>query len=270
MNDREERTKSHMARAAAARGDTFPELALVAELAPHGSEVMLRLAGYVHAYEGFTAVDQELSHPVRVLIVFCVLCSKGEHRLTPNYVRRLYRMGITDAAMLDAAHAMAPFLGYLLVASVALAIATANSPEYPYGAMPPGGRPQELVTVPEFSVGGSGDMPGSVLDASELATIEAIDPGLLQRAKAFLDYCNSSDRGELTVLGSGLRETLAVVALCFLRDPVGAGQHIKRALACGFSRRRITEAVACIIPTIGPVVLLTLARAFQYADASQP
>lgn len=97
-----------MTRFVAERGDIFEEFHLMARELPATVNLVRRTAGYVHFYENQTTADQDLSGPMRELIALCQLCAKGDDRFAPNHVRRLYRMGVTNRAMFEAAAVNAP------------------------------------------------------------------------------------------------------------------------------------------------------------------
>lgn len=122
------------------RGDSFSEVGIIAEVAPETLRRIHRCAGYVHGYAGQTTHDQVLSEQMRELIALTQLCAMRDDRFAPNHVRRLYRLGVADEVIIEAAEAIAPAVGHSTVLGVAHAIEQANSDSYPFGAMPEGGR----------------------------------------------------------------------------------------------------------------------------------
>jgi alkylhydroperoxidase/carboxymuconolactone decarboxylase family protein YurZ len=112
-----------LARALARRGDTFDEFKLLIREQSATYDLISKTAGYVHHYTGKTGSAQQLSGVMRELITLCQLCAKGEHRFSPNHVRRLYCHGVTNNVMFEAASAMAPVTGWTTIAHVATASA---------------------------------------------------------------------------------------------------------------------------------------------------
>lgn len=257
-----------MARFIAERGDIFEEFALMAREVPGAVDLVRRAAGYVHFYEGQTAPDQVLSGPMRELIALCQLCAKNDDRFAPNHVRRLYRLGVTNGVMLEAALGIAPIVGWSTIAHVAQAIQTANSSSYPYGELPPGGEPQTLTPFPELELGRSsgGEAAGSLAETPEWRYVSTIDPELTRRAAAFVDHCLGVAETAGARLGAGPRELVAIAALCYRGEADLAAQHIRRAYALGMSRRQVLEAISCVLPMTGAVTVQVGARAMQMAE----
>lgn len=257
-----------MARFVAERGDIFEEFHLMAREMPVMVNLMRRTAGYVHFYENQTTADQELSGAMRELIALCQLCAKGDDRFAANHVRRLYRMGVTNRAMFEAAAGVAPIVGWSTIAHVAQAILTANKPEYPYGELPPGGEPATLTPFPELSLGRkcTATSGTSLLDTPEWKYVAEIDPELARRAAAFVDHCLLPDGATDELLGPGPRELVAIAALCARGEVDLAAQHIRRAYACGMNRHQVLEAISCVLPMTGALTVQIGARAMQQAD----
>ncbi len=257
-----------MARFVAERGDIFEEFHFMAREMPETVNLVRRTAGYVHYYENQTTADQELSGPMRELIALCQLCAQGDDRFAANHVRRLYRMGVTNRAMFEAAASIAPVVGWSTISHVAQAILTANKPEYPYGVLPPGGEPATLTPFPELSIGrGRNQTSGeSLLDTPEWKYIAEIDPELARRAAGFVDHCLLPGGAADELLGPGPRELVAIAALCVRGQVDLAAQHIRRAYAYGMNRRQVLEAISCVLPMTGAVTVQIGARAMQQAD----
>jgi alkylhydroperoxidase/carboxymuconolactone decarboxylase family protein YurZ len=256
-----------MARFVAERGDIFEEFHFMAREMPETVNLVRRTAGYVHFYENQTTADQELSGPMRELIALCQLCAQGDDRFAANHVRRLYRMGVTNRAMFEAAAGIAPIVGWSTISHVAQAILTANKPEYPYGVLPPGGEPATLTPFPELSLGRECTAtPGaSLLDTPEWKYVAEIDPELARRAAAFVDHCLLPHGAKDELLGPGPRELVAIAALCVRGEVDLAAQHIRRAYACGMNRRQVLEAISCVLPMTGAITVQIGARAMQQA-----
>ena len=128
-----------LARVIANRGDIFEEFKLIIRAMPRTYELNQQVAGYVHQYRTLGTADQELSLPMRELIATCQLCAKGDDRFAPNHVRKLWRLGVTNAVIFEAALAMATAVGWSTVGHVALAIVTAGDASYADGEIPAGG-----------------------------------------------------------------------------------------------------------------------------------
>jgi alkylhydroperoxidase/carboxymuconolactone decarboxylase family protein YurZ len=257
-----------MERFIAERGDLFEEFHLMAAEIPDTVNLIRTTAGYVHFYENQTTEDQELSGPMRELIATCQLCAKNDDRFAPNHVRRLYRMGITNRVIFEAAVSIAPMVGWSTVAHVAQAILTANNPEYPYGVLPPGGEPEELRPFPELDIGRVRNdvIRDRLLDTPEWRYVARIDPELARRGSAFVDHCLLAQGAQNALLGPGVRELIAVAALCVRGEVDLAARHIKRAYAYGISRRQVLEAISCVLPMTGALTVQIGARAMSRAD----
>ena len=95
-----------IARAIARRGEIFDEFRLLAQESPRTYDLISKTAGYMHHYTGAENADQNLSGPMRELIALCQLCAKGDDRFAANHVRRLWKHGITNKVMVEAATAI--------------------------------------------------------------------------------------------------------------------------------------------------------------------
>lgn len=257
-----------MKRFAAERGDLFEEFHLFAREAPDTLNHVRRLAGYVHFYENQTSPDQNLSGPMRELIATCQLCAQNDDRFAPNHVRRLYRMGVTNRVIFEAGAAIAPVVGWSTIAHVAQAILTANDPKYPYGELPPGGAPKQLLVFPELVLGRNAPGPRgeSLLATPEWRYISGIDPELARRAVAFVDHCLVAGGANDELLGPGARELIAIAALCVRGEADIAAHHIRRAYAYGVTKLQVLEAISCVLPMTGALTVQIGARAMQQAD----
>jgi alkylhydroperoxidase/carboxymuconolactone decarboxylase family protein YurZ len=176
-------------------------------------------------------------------------------------------MGITNRVIFEAAVGIAPVVGWSTVAHVAQAILTANKPEYSYGALPPGGEPRELTPFPELGIGRtrSGAPRDRLLDTPEWRYVARIDPELARRASAFVDHCLLAESASGALLGPGVRELIAVAALCARGEAELAARHIERAYAYGISRRQVLEAISCVLPMTGALTVQIGARAMRLA-----
>lgn len=249
------------------RGDIFDEFHFMARERPVTVNLIRRSAGYVHQYENQTTPKQQLSCQMRELIALCQLCAQGDDRFAANHVRRLYRMGVTNKVMLEAAEAYAAAVGNSVIPHVAQAILTGNSADYPFGVLPPGGEPAKLLPFSELSQGRS-HTPAeneSLLNTPEWQYIAAIDPELAQRAADFVDHCLLPGGPKDELLGPGPRELLATAALCVRGEVDLAAQHIRRAYAWGMNRFQVLEAISCVLPMTGAVSIQLGARAMQLA-----
>ena len=258
-----------LARATAARGDVFPEWKPIAYALPQTYDLINRTGSYLHQYHGQRPEEQALSGPMRELIAIPALCAKGDMRHAPNHVRRIYRMGVTNKVILEAASAFGTVVGWSSMTFVSLAIMEANDPAYPYGKLPEGGEPKELTPFPELEQGrkrkGSGSE--SLLDMPEWRYGATIDAELAKRCAAFVDHCLLAGGAKDEHLGPGPRELIVIAALCTRGEVDLAAQHIKRGYDYGMSRRQVLEAIACVLPMSGMVTGQLGLRAMRLADA---
>ena len=249
------------------RGDIFEEWHFMARYVPLTIVRLHDTAGYILQNDNKTTPDQELSVVFRELIALCQLSAKGDKRFAANHVRRLYRFGVTNAVIFEAAEAFAPVVGHSTIALVAQAILLGNDPSYPFGKMPEGGEPKTLTPFPEMRLGweAKGKVETSLLDRPEWQYAAAIDPELARRTASFVDHC-VTDRKPERVLSPGARELIMVAALCARGEVDLAADSICRADAYGFSKRQVLEAISCVQNMTGAVSVQLGVRAMQQAD----
>jgi alkylhydroperoxidase/carboxymuconolactone decarboxylase family protein YurZ len=135
-------------------GDIFEEWHFMAKYVPLTIAKLHDTAGYILQNDNKSTPDQELSVVFRELIALCQLSAKGDLRFAANHVRRLYRFGVTNSVIFEAAESFAPVVGHASIALVAQAILLANDPAYPCGKMPEGGEPSQLKPFPEMTMVG--------------------------------------------------------------------------------------------------------------------
>jgi alkylhydroperoxidase/carboxymuconolactone decarboxylase family protein YurZ len=261
-----------LARATAARGDIFPEWKPIAYALPRTYDLINRTGSYLHQYHGQSPQEQALSGPMRELIAIPALCAKGDMRHSPNHIRRIYRMGVTNKVILEAASAFGVVVGWSSMTFVSLAIMEANDPAYPYGTLPEGGEPTELKPFPELTMGRKrkGTASESLADTPEWRYAAGIDAELGRRCAEFVDHCLLAGGAKDELLGPGPRELIAIAALCTRGEVDLATQHIRRAYDYGMSRRQVLEAISCVLPMSGMVTGQLGLRAMQLADAAIP
>jgi len=249
------------------RGDIFEEWHFMAKYIPLTIAKLHDTAGYILQNDNKSTPDQELSAAFRELIALCQLSNKGELRFAANHVRRLYRFGVTNAVIFEAAESMAPIVGHASIALVAQAILLANDPTYPFGKMPEGGEPSQLKPFPEMTMGWTADddVQQSLLQEPEWQYAAEIDPEFVRRTTSFVDHC-LIDRRPGRVLSPGSRELIAIAALCARGEVDLAAAHIRRAYAYGFSRRKVLEGISCVQNMTGAVSVHRGIRAMQQAD----
>ena len=263
-----------LARATAARGDIFPEWKPIAYALPQTYDLINKTGSYLHQYHGLSAGKQALSGPMRELIAIPALCAKGDMRHSPNHIRRIYRMGVTNKMILEAAAAFGTVVGWSSMTFVSLAILEANSPDYPFGNLPEGGEPKTLTPFPEMTMGrsrkskGTGKENESLLDSPEWRYAAGIDPELARRCAAFVDHCLAAGGAKDEHLGPGPRELIAIAALCMRGEVDLAAQHIRRAYDYRMTRRQVLEAISCVLPMSGMVTGQLGWRAMRLADAA--
>ncbi|WP_159595880.1 carboxymuconolactone decarboxylase family protein [Hydrogenophaga sp. BPS33] len=253
-------------RALARRGDIFDQFKLLIRESAATYDLISKTAGYVHHYTGKTGSAQQLSGVMRELITLAMLAAKAEHGFTPNHVRRLYNLGVTNAVMLEAATAMAAVTGWTTVAHTASAILMANKPEYPFGSMPPDGEPKELLPFPEMAQGReqNGSVSDNERDRDEYAYIAALDPELARVAARWVNHCLAPAPN--AKLGPGARELVAIAAACARGETDLAVEHMRRAYAYGMTRTQVLEAVSCVLPMTGAMTLKIGVRAMRQVD----
>jgi alkylhydroperoxidase/carboxymuconolactone decarboxylase family protein YurZ len=260
-----------LARAAAARGDVFPEWKLVAHTLPQTYDLINRTGSYLHQYQGQSPEAQQLSAQMRELIATPALCAKMDMRHAPNHIRRMYRMGMTNKVLFEAASAFATVVGWSSLTYVSLAVEQAISPDYPFGKLPEGGEPKELKPFPELEMGRSRKRPGNdgLLDTPEWRYAASIDAEMARRCAAFVDHCLLADGAGDALLGPGPRALIVIAALCMRGEPVLAARHMRRAYEYGMSRRQVLEAIACVLPMSGMVTGQIGLHAMRLADAAK-
>ena len=259
-----------LARATAARGDIFPEWKILAHASPQTYDLVTRTGGYFHQYQGETTGQQQLSGPMRELIATPALCAKGDFRHAPNHVRRMYRMGLTNRVIMEAAAAFSTVSGWSTIANVGYVVMEANSPDYPFGKLPEGGEPRELTPFPELAMGRTRrGAAGSLLDAPEWRYAAGIDAELARRAAGWVDHCLLARGARDELLGPGPRELIVIAALCTRGEVELAARHIRRAYDCGMTRRQVLEAISAVIPMSGMVTAELGLRAMRLAGAGR-
>lgn len=270
MNDEDLSPEAILERATKARGDIFPEWKPVAYALPQTYDLINKTGSYLHQYHGQSPGEQALSGPMRELIAIPALCAKGDIRHSANHVRRLYRMGITNKLLLEAASAFGTVTGWASMTFVSLAIMEANNPDYPFGKLPEGGEPKTLTPFPELAMGRKrkSGKDESLLDTPEWRYAAGIDPELAKRCAAFVDHCLLAGGARDEALGPGPRELIAIAALCTRGEVELAAQHILRAYDYGMTRRQVLEAIACVLPMFGMVTGQLGWRAMRLADKS--
>lgn len=267
-NTRELSPEAVLAHAAKARGDIFPEWKVLAYASPQTYDLVTHTGGYFHKYHGESSEEQQLSGPMRELIATPALASKGDFRHAPNHVRRMYRMGLTNRLIMEAAAAFSTVTGWATIANTGYVIMEANSPDYPFGTLPEGGEPKTLTRFPELAMGRTrkGTAEDSVLDAPEWRYAARIDAELARRAAGWIDHCLLAGGAKDELLGPGPRELIVIAALCTRGEIDLTAQHVRRAYHYGMSRRQVLEAISSIVPMTGMVSMQLGLRAIQTAD----
>jgi alkylhydroperoxidase/carboxymuconolactone decarboxylase family protein YurZ len=257
-----------LAHAAKARGDIFPEWKILAYASPRTYDLVTHTGGYFHKYHGESSDEQQLSGPMRELIATPALASKGDYRHAPNHVRRMYRMGLTNRVIMEAAAAFATVTGWATIANTGYVIMEANRPDYPFGTLPEGGEPKTLTLFPELRMGRT--RKAATRDAlpgiEEWRYAAAIDPELARRATGWLDHCLLAGGARDELLGPGPRELIVIAALCTRGEIDLAAQHIRRAYDYAMTRRQVLEAISAIVPMTGMVSMQLGLRAMQTAE----
>jgi alkylhydroperoxidase/carboxymuconolactone decarboxylase family protein YurZ len=178
---------------------------------------------------------------------------------------------MTDQVIFEGATAYAAVAGWAAtILQVSLAIAEANSPDYPYGAMPEGGAPKELTPFPELNMGRTrkGRHSDSLADTPDWRYAAEIDAELAKRASAFIDHCLLNQGAGNELLGPGPRELIVIAALCTRGEAELAAEHIRRAYDYGMTKKNVLEAICCVIPMTGMITAQIGLRAMQKADAA--
>ena len=237
-----------IAQATAARGDIFPEWKILAHAAPLTYDLVTRTGGYFHQYQGQTTAEQQLSGPMRELIATPALCAKGDFRHAPNHIRRMYRMGLTNRVIMEAAAAFSTVSGWSTIANVGFAIMEAMSSDYPFGKLPDGGEPQELTPFPELSMGRARRGAASMLDTREWRYAAGIDAESARRATGWVDHCLLAD-GPGTTARPGSARADRVAPLAARRDRCGAALRaptMRHDPAAGLKRLVRIPMTACV------------------------
>ena len=257
-----------LARATAARGDIFPEWKTVVYASPKTYHLINQTVSYLHQYHGQHTVAGQLSVQMRELISIPALCAKGDLRHAPNHIRRMYREGLTNKALFEGAAAFASVVGWSSLTVVSLAIEQANSADYPYGKLPPGGEPKALKPFPEMQLGRVRNNAGndSLAATEEWRYAATIDAELAQRASAFVDHCTAIDDAQDAILGPGARALIVVAALCTRGEVQLAAEQMRRAYDYGMTRRQVLDAICCVAPMSGMVSATLGLRAMRLAD----
>ena len=262
--------ESVMARAIAARGDVYPEWRYVAEALPELFQLLQETGGYFHKYGGGEASKDELSGEMRELIATPALCAKPDVRYAPNHVRKMYRMGLTNQVIFEAASAFSTVTGFSTLANVAQAVLNANSADYAFGAMPEGGAPAALKPFPELAMGRERKGAGreSLINTPEWRYASGIEAEFARRAAGWVDYCLLADGAgpDGPLLGAGPRELIAVAALCTRGEVALAAEHMKRAYDYGMGRGHVLDAIVSVLPMTGIVTAHLGLRAMMLAD----
>jgi alkylhydroperoxidase/carboxymuconolactone decarboxylase family protein YurZ len=262
-----------LARAVAARGDIYPEWRHVIEATPRLFELIQATGGYFHKYKGKAAAGEELSPEMRELIATAALAAKPDVRYAANHVRKMYRMGLTNRAIFEAASVFACVSGFSTVAHAAEAVMVANSPDYKFGKMPEGGAPKTLTPFPELSMGrvrkGSGSE--SLLNAPEWQFAAELEAEFARRATGWVDHALHADgAGEPdALLGTGPRELIMIAALCVRGEVEMAADHIRRAYDYGMTRGHVLDAIISVLPMTGIVTAQLGLRAIKMAETGR-
>jgi alkylhydroperoxidase/carboxymuconolactone decarboxylase family protein YurZ len=259
-----------LARAVAARGDIYPEWRHVIEAMPQLFERIQATGGYFHKYKGKAAAGEELSPEMRELIATAALAAKPDVRYGANHVRKMYRMGLTNRVIFEAASVFACVSGFSTVAHAAEAVMVANSSDYTFGKLPDGGAPAVLTPFPELTMGrvrkGSGSE--SLLNAPEWQFASELEAEFARRATGWVDYALLADgAGEAdALLGTGPRELIMIAALCVRGEVEMAADHILRAYDYGMTRGQVLDAIISVLPMTGIVTAQLGLRAIKLAE----
>lgn len=263
-----------LARAVAARGDIYPEWSYVIEATPELFELLQKTGGYFHKYKGQETTADGLSEQMRELIATPALCAKPDVRYAANHVRKMYRMGLTNRAIFEAASAFSVVTGFSTVAHTAEAVLEANNPAYPFGKLPEGGAPKTLTPFPEMTMGrsraSSESESESRINAPEWQYALSLEAEFARRATGWVDYCLHADgAGDSdAVLGAGPRELIAIAAFCSRGLVDMAAGHVRRAYAYGMTRTHVLDAIISVLPMTGIVTAEFGLRAIQQAETA--
>jgi alkylhydroperoxidase/carboxymuconolactone decarboxylase family protein YurZ len=247
------------------RGDIFEEWHFMVRHVPLTIVKLHDISGYILKHENKTTPEQELSFVFRELIALCQLSKNGEPRFAANHVRRLYRAGIPNTVIFEAAEAFSVAAN---ISMVAQSILLANDPDYPFGKLPEGGEPKTVTHFPEMDLGweARGPVAEGLMQMSEWRYAAEIDPDFAARTAAYVDHCLTDRRPE-RVLSPGARTLIALAALCARGEQDLAADYVRRAYAYGFSRRQVLEAISCVQNMTGAASVTIGIRAMQQAEA---
>lgn len=267
-NDLDLSPEAVLARATAARGDIFPEWKTLVYASPKTYHLINQTVSYLHQYHGQQPEAGQLSVQMRELIAIPALCSKGDLRHAPNHIRRMYREGLTNKALFEGAAAFASVVGWASLTYVSLAIEQANSADYPFGKLPPGGEPKELKPFPEMTQGRHSDvaLSAGLADTEEWRYAAGIDAELVKRAAAFVDHCTGAEGEAAAILGPGPRSLIVISALCMRGEVAMAADQIRQAYRYGMTRRQVLDAICCVVPMTGMVSATLGLRAMRMVD----
>ncbi len=257
-------------KAIAARGDVFPEWRLIAEASPETMATVTQTGGYLHKYEGIGGEGQQLSVQMRELIAVPAICGKGDLRHSPNHVRRMYRLGMTNRLIIEGALAFAYVVGWATMLNVSFAIMEANSAAYPFGKMPEGGEPKALTPFPELELGRKRvhgkEEPIDTLSPWEFCA--TIDPELARRISVWAQWSSGIEGREDALLGPGPRSLIMIAALATRGEVDRAARFVRRAYDYGMTKRQVLEAISATVPMTGMVSLEIGLEAMQLAEKS--
>lgn len=255
-------------KAIAARGDVFPEWRLIAEASPDTMATVTQTGGYLHRYEGIGGQEQQLSVQMRELIAVPAICGKGDLRHSPNHIRRMYRLGMTNRLIIEGALAFAYVVGWATMLNVSFAIMEANNSDYPFGKMPEGGEPKTLALFPELELGrkrirGTEERLG---DMSPWQFGAAIDAEMMRRISVWAEWSSGTEGKEDALLGPGPRSLIIIAALATRGESERASRFVRRAYDYGMTKRQVLEAISATVPMTGMVSLEIGLEAMQLAE----
>jgi alkylhydroperoxidase/carboxymuconolactone decarboxylase family protein YurZ len=257
-----------LARATSARGDIFPEWKTLVYAKPKTYHLINQTVSYLHQYHGQDAQAGRLSVQMRELIAIPALCVKGDLRHAPNHIRRMYREGLTNKALFEGASAFAVAAGWASLTYVSLAIEQANSADYPFGKLPPGGEPKTLQPFPEMKQGRARMSTAGerLADREEWRYAAQLDAELARRASAFIDHCLAIDDADDAILGPGPRALVAAAAFCLRGEEDEVMEQLRRAYDYGMTRVQAVDAICCVVPMSGMASATLGLRAMRRVD----
>jgi len=262
-----------LARATAARGDIFPEWSYVIDSWPEMFVRLQQTAAHLHGYVGHETAADRLSAEMRELIATPALCSKTDIRHAANHVRKMYRMGLTNLVILEAAAAFSTASGVSTIANVAVAIQEAHNPDYTFGKMPEGGEPTKLKPFPELAMGrtlvGDGARTSTTTgESADWSYAANVDAAFVDVASGWIDYCllAGAHATDEALLGPGPRALVATAAHCARGEAEIASELILRADAFGMTRLHVLDAIMAVLPMTGMATARVGLRAMQMAD----